>query len=413
MGNNGVRGRILSVGMLFFLVGLMNALTVYGGTATLAWDPPTTNVDGTPLVDLAGYKIYYGTVSGNYTNTVDIGNRTTHQIANLTDSITYYFAVTAYNIYGSESGYSIQVSKTIPSALQYNLTASKTGTGAGTVTSSPAGIACGTVCSGTYAGGTIVTLTAAPDIASTFGGWTGACTGTGACSVTMDTAKTVTTSFALKTYAISATAGTGGSITPSGSVSVNQGASQTFTITPNAGYMLSSVLVDGVSVGAVSIYTFTNVTTNHTISASFAAISYGLTVTKTGSGTGTVSSTPAGISCGSTCSATYAGGTIVTLTASPDASSTFGGWTGTCTGIGACSVTLNAAKTVSAVFTLKTYTITATAGSGGTIAPAGALTVNHGSNGTFTITPNAGYMLSNVLVDGVSAGAVNTYTFTG
>jgi hypothetical protein len=370
-------------------------------------------------------------------------------------------------------------------ANTYSLTVAKSGTGAGTVTSSPAGISCGSTCSATYNAGTIVTLTAAPDTSSTFAGWSGACTGTAACSITMDAAKTVTASFALKSYTITATAGTGGSITPSGSVSVNHGASQTFTITPNTGYTLSNVLVDGVSVGSLSTYTFTTVTANHTISASFAlktytitatagaggsitpsgsvlvnhgasqaftitpntgytlsnvlvdgvsvgAVStytftnvtaghtvnasfgintYNLTVSKAGTGTGTVTSSPSGISCGSTCSATYTGGTIVTLTATSDSSSTFTGWSGACTGTGACSVTLNAAKTVSAAFTLKTYTITATAGSGGTITPAGSLTVNHGSNGTFIITPNAGYALSNVVVDGVSVGAVSTYTF--
>ena len=58
-------------------------------------------------------------------------------------------------------------------------------------------------------------------------------------------------------------------ISPSGSVSVNAGATQTFTITPSAGYSISDVLVDGLSVGAVPSYTFTNVQSNHTIVASF------------------------------------------------------------------------------------------------------------------------------------------------
>jgi hypothetical protein len=70
---------------------------------------------------------------------------------------------------------------------------------------------------------------------------------------------------------ISASAGANGSISPSGSVSVPYGSSQAFAITPNTGYHVASVLVDGSSVGAVTSYTFTNVTTNHTISASFAA----------------------------------------------------------------------------------------------------------------------------------------------
>jgi uncharacterized protein YjdB len=83
------------------------------GDATLAWNAPTTHVDGTPLTDLAGYKIYYGTASGSYTTVIDVGNVTTSVVGNLTSG-TYYFAVTAYDVYGSESGYSNEGSKVIP-----------------------------------------------------------------------------------------------------------------------------------------------------------------------------------------------------------------------------------------------------------------------------------------------------------
>ena len=69
---------------------------------------------------------------------------------------------------------------------------------------------------------------------------------------------------------ITASAGSHGSITPSGNVSVSYGGSQTFTIAPSTGYHVSNVLVDGSSVGVVGSYTFTNVTANHTIAASFA-----------------------------------------------------------------------------------------------------------------------------------------------
>jgi hypothetical protein len=72
-----------------------------------------------------------------------------------------------------------------------------------------------------------------------------------------------------KTYTISASAGTGGSISPSGSVSVTNGSSKTFTITPRSGYHVSRVIVDGISVGAVRTYNFSNVAANHTIKAYF------------------------------------------------------------------------------------------------------------------------------------------------
>lgn len=79
----------------------------------------------------------------------------------------------------------------------------------------------------------------------------------------------------LPAYTITALAEVGGSIDPSGVVSLVQGDSETFTITPGSGYRIASVTVDGVSQGAMSSYTFSNVTANHTISAIFSRISSG------------------------------------------------------------------------------------------------------------------------------------------
>jgi hypothetical protein len=114
-----------SIGKLFWLISIIISLLILlsfgcgggGGSstsysATLTWDPPTTNADGTPLIELAGYKIYYGTLTRNYTKVINVGNITTYTIKNLTPD-TYYFAVTAYDNSGNESGYSNEVSKTI------------------------------------------------------------------------------------------------------------------------------------------------------------------------------------------------------------------------------------------------------------------------------------------------------------
>ena len=79
---------------------------------TLAWDAPTTNSDGSELNDLSGYKIYYGTSSGSYTTTDDIGNSTTVSISNLAAG-NWCFAVTAYDTSGNESDYSNEVCTTI------------------------------------------------------------------------------------------------------------------------------------------------------------------------------------------------------------------------------------------------------------------------------------------------------------
>jgi hypothetical protein len=108
--------------------------------------------------------------------------------------------------------------------------------------------------------------------------------------------------------------------------------SQTFNTTANQGYHISDVVVNGASVGAVTTYTFTNVTGYNTIVADIV---------------------------GNIC------------------------------------------------------IITASAGSGGSISPSGNVSVNYGNNQLFNITPTAGYRVLNVMVDGLSAGAVTSYTFTG
>ena len=94
----------------------MNASSAFSGTATPSWDAPTTNADGTPLTDLAGYKVYYGTSSHTYSQNIDVGNVTTYTLNNLTEGYTYYFAVTAYDTLRNESDYSNEVSKTITSS---------------------------------------------------------------------------------------------------------------------------------------------------------------------------------------------------------------------------------------------------------------------------------------------------------
>ena len=81
------------------------------------------------------------------------------------------------------------------STASYTLSVSLAGAGSGTVTSSPAGISCGSSCSFDYASGTQVTLSAIAASASSFSGWSGACTGAGRCTVTMSSARSVTASF--------------------------------------------------------------------------------------------------------------------------------------------------------------------------------------------------------------------------
>ncbi len=89
-----------------------------------------------------------------------------------------------------------------------------------------------------------------------------------------------------------------------------------------------------------------------------AVVVHPLAVSLTSNGNGSVSSTPPGINCGADCSENYVHGTVVSLSAVPGANSTFTGWSGACSGTGACDVTMDAAKSVTASFTLITYTLT-------------------------------------------------------
>jgi hypothetical protein len=91
-----------------------------------------------------------------------------------------------------------QVVETVRAVVpRFTLTITKSGAGSGTVTSSVAAISCGTTCAADFDSGTTVTLTATPAANSTFIGWSGACGGSGSCTVTIDAAKTATATFGL------------------------------------------------------------------------------------------------------------------------------------------------------------------------------------------------------------------------
>ena len=116
---------------------------------------------------------------------------------------------------------------------------------------------------------------------------------------------------------------------------------------------------------------------------------YTLTVNKTGAGSGTVTSAPTGVNCGSTCSAAFNSGQSVTLTAAAATGSTFSGWSGEgCSGTGTCVVTMSAARTVTANFTLNTYTLTVNkTGAGSGTVTSGPTGINCGATCSAALTP--------------------------
>ncbi len=215
---------------------------------------------------------------------------------------------------------------------------------------------------------------------------------------------TIEASFSILTYSINASAGTGGSISPSGNVNVNYGQNQTFSITPDTGYEIADVLVDGVSVGALSTYTFGNVTANHTIEASFSILTYSINAS---AGTG------GSISPSGNLSVNY--GQNLTFSITPATGYEIADVLVDGVSVGALSTytfgNVTANHTIDASFSILTYSINASAGTGGSISPSGNVNVNYGQNLTFSITPATGYEIADVLVDGVSVGALSTYTF--
>jgi uncharacterized repeat protein (TIGR02543 family) len=145
------------------------------------------------------------------------------------------------------------------------------------------------------------------------------------------------------TFTITASAGAGGSISPSGSVTVNSGASQQFTITANSGFHVASVGGGRGLAGRLTTFTFNNVTANHTIAASFAANAATFTLAVSTVGNGTVAKAPD--------LASYAGGSSVQLTAAPASGNHFVGWSGDASGsVNPLTVTMDANKSITATF---------------------------------------------------------------
>lgn len=274
----------------------------------------------------------------------------------------------------------------LPAPPPFTVTINKNGTGTGTVTSNPAGINCGGDCTGTYTGGTTVTLTATADGGSVFTGWNGGgCTGAGTCVVS--TNATVTATFTLTPpQQITVTVnknGTGDGTVTSNPAGINCGGDctgtypggTTVTLTPSP---IAGSLFAGWSGGCTGPG-ICQVASTATVTATFNVLpppgTFTVAILKGGDGAGKVVSAPTGIDCGAICSANFPTSSTVTLTATADNGSTFTGWSGNgCTGTGACVV--NTAASVTATFDSpagagNTSVSSAVGGGGCTIAEAG------------------------------------------
>ena len=211
--------------------------------------------------------------------------------------------------------------------------------------------------------------------------------------------------YILSSCKITASCNEGGTITPNGVKNVTMYQNQAYTIKANEGYFIQSVKVDNVDKGKISSYTFERVTTNHTITVTFAPTE--LSITASAGEGGKI--TPAG-----TTKVKYGEDKAYTITPNEGyeiKSVTVDGQDkGKIT-----SYTFNDVKeghTISASFVKKTFKITASAGTGGSVSPNGTTTVSYGDSKTFTFTPNQGYKVKNVVVDGVNKGEMSSYTFS-
>jgi len=216
-----------------------------------------------------------------------------------------------------------------------------------------------------------------------------------------------TASFAVDTFAITASAGANGAIDPSGSVSVNYGSTQSFTITSSTGYHVQDVLVDSVSVGTVPSYTFTNVAVSHTIAANFAIDTYILSYTAGTNGT-ILGTSPQTVNQG-------ASGT--TVTATPTVGYHFVSWSdGSLTAARidtnvTVNVNVSASFAININISINRYTLTANVSGSGSVAKSpDQSSYTHGISVQLTATPATGWHFAGW--SGDLSGATNPVTIT-
>jgi Divergent InlB B-repeat domain/Protein of unknown function (DUF1573) len=292
-------------GALLALGATIGAGALHADAASLdaTWTAPTTNADGSPLIDLAGYRLYLaagmpscpGPSFHSLASSVVAptpGQTIAYRISSLVAGATYFTAITAVDGHGNESQCTTPVSAvaradmSVSPAAPVNLGTTTTGTSVDATF--------------TVQNPTAATVTAATTVSAPF------------------------------------------TIVAGSSLTLAPGASQPVTVrfrSTTAGSFASNVT-----------FTANGDTLSRTVSATAVASPVTLSVATAGTGTGTVTSAPTGIACGMDCAETVAPGTTVVLAAAAATGSTFAGWSGGCTGTGPCTVTLNANATVTATF---------------------------------------------------------------
>ena len=399
--------------LIVILVSLISLFSLipssFSAEVKLAQDPNTES-------NLVGYKVYYKTGSsgepydgigidqGDSGFNILLDNLATPDnpsvsLTGLQDNEFYYFVVTAVNSIGLESGYSSEVMyESSSTSVTYVITSSSGPNGSITP-----------VVTTTVTQGANQTYSISPDsnyhikdvqVDNVSVGPVAEYIFSNVMS-SHEINATFEADQTIFTHTITASCEANGSISPAGLSDVISGSNILFNIAPNANYHIKDVQVDGVTVGAVSAYTFFNVTSDHMITAYFDINTYIINASSAPNG----SISPTG-------SVPVVHGDSQTFTITPEMGyqigqlTVDGGIVAPTTSYSFTNVT--SGHSISANFIPNTYTITASAGDNGSISPVGPLSLEHGLSQTFTIAAAPGYSIADVLVDGASMGAVTS-----
>jgi hypothetical protein len=372
--------RILAILLLLFFFPARHCLAAQ---VQLAWNASDDSA-------VTGYKVYYGAQSRTYTSVVDAKDNLSEALSGISETQSNYFAVTAYSP-DAESDFSSEL-------VCYGISVAPPTNGqilpGSTVLAANSSQTMSIVPNSGYVITNVLVDGSSVGAVSqyTFSNLSGN--------------HTISAVFGTTSYTISASSQGNGTISPSGSVSVGAGQSQTFTITPASNYNIAGVTVDGASVGAVSSYTFPSVAGNHTIAAAFSQTQYTIS-SSVQSGNGTIS--PSG-------TMTFSQGQSQTYTITPASNYKIAQVTVDGTSVGAVSSysfsSISGNHTITAAFTATNYTIYGSAQGRGNISPNGSVNVALGNSQSFKISPMVNNKISEVIVDGASVGAVSSYNFS-
>ena len=217
---------------------------------------------------------------------------------------------------------------------------------------------------------------------------------------------TITASFNQIKPVINSSESNGGTISPLGSINVIYGTNEVYTYKPNTGYLVSNITIDGSPISCITntggTYTFSKVISNHTINASFNQIQYSIT-SKVMGGSGNI--TPLGTTyypydSSPTFSIKPITGQMISqiLVDNKDVTTTV-----PFNGGNYVFSDLLANHTLNVTFkATPNFTITISGGIGGTVTPSGTITVPYGTKEVIVVTPNTGYIVSNLTVDKVA-----------